>query len=105
MLSYSRGTPGPWFDYAPVLGVEFKPVDAAAEHRDDVAAIRQAVDYSYCEFDGYGRLGVFLCPSPVLHYLRSANDVPPATRPWPPRKARSSITGNDSSDMASGGAH
>ena len=67
--------PGPWFDDAPVLGVEFKSVDAAAGYRDDVAATRQAVDYSYCEFDGYGRLGIFLCPSPVLHYLRSANDV------------------------------
>jgi hypothetical protein len=44
--------PGPWFD-----------------------DVRQAVDYSYCDFDGYGRIGIFLCPSPVVRHLRMARDV------------------------------
>lgn len=49
MLSYGRACRGPRFDDDPVFGVEFKSVDAAGGYRDDVAAIRQAVDYSYCE--------------------------------------------------------
>lgn len=66
--------PGPWFDDEPVFGVEFK-FPGYGGLRDDAAQIRQAVDYSYCEFEGYGRLGIFLCPSPVLRHLREARDV------------------------------
>ncbi|MFF4404909.1 hypothetical protein ACMATS_17980 [Streptoverticillium reticulum] len=67
--------PGPWFDDEPVFGVEFKLPSRANGYRDDAAQIRQAADYTYCEFDGYGRLGIFLCPSPVLGKLQSAQDV------------------------------
>jgi hypothetical protein len=64
--------PDPWFDDEPVFGVEFKSPSAYNGLRDNVAQIRQVVDYTYCEFEGYGRLGIFLCPSPVLSYLRNA---------------------------------
>jgi hypothetical protein len=67
--------PGPWFDDEPVFGVEFKSPSSYTSLRDDVSHIRQVVDYAYCEFEGYGRLGIFLCPSPVLGYLRTARQV------------------------------
>lgn len=66
--------PKPWYDDNPVFGVEFKS-GARGGDRDDAAALRQAVDYSYSEFEGYGRLGIFLCPSPAIEYLRRARDV------------------------------
>jgi hypothetical protein len=66
--------PGPWFDDEPVFGVEFK-LPSYGGMKDDANHIRQAVDYSYCDFDGYGRIGIFLCPSPVVRYLRMARDV------------------------------
>lgn len=67
--------PGSWFDDEPVFGVEFKrPVTGHAE-RDEAGQIRQAADYGYCEFTGYGRLGIFLCPSPAVAWLRDARDV------------------------------
>jgi hypothetical protein len=67
--------PGPWFDDEPVFGVEFKSPRTYNGLGDDVAQIRQVVDYTYCEFEGYGRLGIFLCPSPVLSYLRRAQSI------------------------------
>ena len=67
--------PAPWFDEEPAFGVEFKFPNPFGGYRDDATQIRQAADYTYCEFDGYGRLGIFLCPSPVLGKLQGAHDA------------------------------
>jgi hypothetical protein len=63
--------PSSWFDDQPVFGVEFK-APTYGSLKEEASNIRQAVDYSYCEFGEYGRLSVFLCPSPVLNHLREA---------------------------------
>ncbi|MCP2314283.1 hypothetical protein [Kitasatospora paracochleata] len=57
------------FDAQPILGVEFKfpeNIDGMAEFG---AQIAQAADYAHCTFRDYGRLAVFLCPSPVSQLI------------------------------------
>lgn len=49
-----------WFDTRPAFGIEFKRFeDPSTRNRMRLAA--QAVDYTYVEWNGYGRLGVFMC--------------------------------------------
>ncbi|MDH6130962.1 hypothetical protein P3T37_000329 [Kitasatospora sp. MAA4] len=63
--------PAGWFDLDPVLGVEFKLPESISGYRDFGAQIAQAADYNHCAFDAYGRLTVFLCPSPVADLLNA----------------------------------
>jgi hypothetical protein len=49
------------------LGIEFKVTAARLYHpglKELTAWTAQAIDYSFAEWDGYGRLPIFLCPSP-----------------------------------------
>lgn len=59
--------PGPWKDDEPAFGVEFKLVHQKSfDTRDFSAWARQACDYTHVEWQGYGRLMVFACPSPII---------------------------------------
>ncbi|MFI7448137.1 hypothetical protein ACIBQX_11620 [Nonomuraea sp. NPDC049714] len=54
-----------WKDDEPVFGLEFKVPDLATT-RDFTAWMAQAVDYTHVYWRGYGRLKVFMCPSPFM---------------------------------------
>lgn len=56
-----------WKDENPALGVEFKL--PAGSTRDYTAWAAQAVDYTHVFWQGYGRLKIFTCPSPVVPYV------------------------------------
>ena len=58
--------PGPWADDDPAFGVEFKVPTLETGERDYFAWAAQAIDYTHCEWRGYGRLQVFVCPSPIM---------------------------------------
>ncbi|MFC9330804.1 hypothetical protein [Kitasatospora sp. NPDC057015] len=61
--------PAGWFDAEPILGVEFKFPENIHSFGDFGAQIAQAADYTHCTFGPYGRLAVFLCPSPISQLL------------------------------------
>ncbi|WP_345695748.1 hypothetical protein [Kitasatospora terrestris] len=65
--------PSGWFDVEPVFGIEFKLPDKINSVGEFGAQIAQASDYAHCTFDGYGRLTIFLCPSPVSDLLTQAD--------------------------------
>jgi len=50
--------PGGWLDPNPAFGIEFKQPDAG---RDEMRLMVQALDYTYVDWDGYGRVDVFIC--------------------------------------------
>jgi hypothetical protein len=51
--------PPGWLDQGPAFGIEFKQPTGNARDRTRLAA--QAVDYTFVDWHGYGRLGVFIC--------------------------------------------
>jgi hypothetical protein len=58
--------PGRWKDDKPALGVEFKLADERSfDTRRFTRWAAQAVDYTETEWDGFGRLMIFGCPSPM----------------------------------------
>jgi hypothetical protein len=54
-----------WKDAEPAFGLEFKVPDQETT-RDFTAWMAQAVDYTHTYWHGYGRLKVFMCPSPFV---------------------------------------
>lgn len=60
--------PVPWFDDEPAFGVEFKLPPKSYDTRAYFAWAAQAVDYTHCDWRGYGRLQIFLCPSPFMEF-------------------------------------
>ncbi|WP_329486633.1 hypothetical protein OG618_08185 [Kitasatospora sp. NBC_01246] len=66
--------PEPWFDENPTFGIEFKLPPDDFETRTFAEWIAQAVDYSHCTFEEYGRLAVFLCPSPFNSLMAALSD-------------------------------
>ncbi|WP_141747177.1 hypothetical protein [Streptomyces agglomeratus] len=67
--------PDPWFDENPAFGVEFKNLSANSSVSDRYGWVAQAVAYTHCEWDGYGSLAIFLCPSPLAWILSRAEDL------------------------------
>lgn len=65
-----KGVSG-WQDDAPALGIEFKMPGAAAGHGE----IAQAVSYSHCRWDGYEKVGIFLCPGPLTSSIEHAREA------------------------------
>jgi hypothetical protein len=60
-----RDTTG-WRDPDPAFGVEFKIAHQGGKSTNEFTNwARQAVDYTHTNWDGYGRLPVFACPSIV----------------------------------------
>lgn len=67
--------PGPWFDPDPAFGVEFKNLSAGASVGERYGWIAQAVGYAHCEWEGHGRMAIFLCPSPLSRILSRADEI------------------------------
>jgi hypothetical protein len=58
--------PEPWKDVAPAFGVEFKLADERSfDTRNFTGWAAQAVAYAQTEWNDFGRLAVFACPSPL----------------------------------------
>lgn len=64
--------PSKWADESPAFGIEFKLPKPDAGLKDYFKWAAQAVDYTHVDWDGYGRLQVFVCPSPIMAYLSTA---------------------------------
>lgn len=54
-----------WKDDRPAFGVEFK-LPSPGRTSDFTAWAAQSVDYTHTNWQGYGRLKVFMCPSPFV---------------------------------------
>lgn len=61
------------------LGVEFKASDSREvwSHTDLTAWMAQAIDYAHVEWDDWGRLPVFMCPSPFAEERLPDGSLPP----------------------------
>lgn len=58
--------PSAWKDDSPAFGVEFKMAHQGSFSTHEFTQwARQAVDYTHAEWNGYGPLYVFACPSPI----------------------------------------
>ncbi|WP_189956825.1 hypothetical protein [Streptomyces alanosinicus] len=58
-----------WKNPQVALGVEFKSWDshvADASRKDRIGWVAQAIDYPMVDWEGYGRLPVFMCPDPFV---------------------------------------
>ncbi|MGD3112202.1 hypothetical protein [Streptomyces sp. YGL11-2] len=67
--------PEGWHDKEPAFGVEFKSLAPNSSTGDRYGWVAQAVGYTHCQWQGYGRLGIFLCPSPLTWLLSRADEV------------------------------
>ncbi|MFK0181559.1 hypothetical protein ACIQVR_36990 [Streptomyces xanthochromogenes] len=67
--------PKGWHDDAPAFGVEFKNPTLNTSTGDRYGWVTQAVGYAHCDWQGYGRLGIFLCPSPLSWLLSRADEI------------------------------
>jgi hypothetical protein len=67
--------PEGWHDEAPAFGVEFKNFAPYTSTGDRYGWVAQAVGYTHCRWQGYGRLGIFLCPSPLTWLLSRADEI------------------------------
>ena len=67
--------PEPWADDDPAFGVEFKLPTAGMGDRDYFVWAAQAVDYAHTDWDGYGRLQIFVCPSPIMAVWLSSGQL------------------------------
>mgnify|MGYP001206609391 CR=1 FL=1 len=64
--------PEPWKDDRPAFGVEFKIADErSVDTRRFTAWAAQAVNYTETDWDGFGRLKIFGCPSPIRRIAES----------------------------------
>ncbi|MFC8008679.1 hypothetical protein [Streptomyces cinereoruber] len=61
--------PQPWHDKHPAFGVEFKYQGRETSFYSGYDWVAQASTYTHSEWNGYGRLGIFLCPSPLSSLL------------------------------------
>ncbi|WP_143055105.1 hypothetical protein [Nocardioides luteus] len=66
--------PDGWHDAVPAFAVEFKTARPSSVG-DGYGWVAQAVAYTHCEWDGYGVLPVFLCPSPLTGLLARADAI------------------------------
>ncbi|MGW4270910.1 hypothetical protein ACWEGQ_00735 [Streptomyces seoulensis] len=67
--------PDGWHDQEPAFGVEFKNLAPNTSTGERYSWVAQAVGYTQCQWKGYGRLGVFLCPSPLTWLLSRADEI------------------------------
>ena len=67
--------PEPWRDDNPAFGVEFKNLTSNSSVADRYGWVAQAVGYTHCQWQGYGRLAIFLCPSPLAKTLSRAEEI------------------------------
>ncbi|MET8027710.1 hypothetical protein [Streptomyces avermitilis] len=67
--------PEPWYDREPAFGIEFKRPIRGMNIGSYLAWAGQAADYTHALFGAYGRVQVFLCPSPMVGYLFSEKDL------------------------------
>jgi hypothetical protein len=51
--------PTGWFDAEPTFGIEFKQL--GSDTRDAMRLAAQSIDYTYVDWNGYGRIGIFMC--------------------------------------------
>jgi hypothetical protein len=67
--------PHDWKRKDVALGIEFKALDAReAWGRADLTAwVAQAIDYAYVDWDHWGKLPIFMCPSPLAGADRLAD--------------------------------
>ena len=59
----------------PAFGIEFKNPRQDTGDRERHAWVAQAVGYVHCEWQGYGSLGIFLCPSPLSWTLSRFKEI------------------------------
>ncbi|MFE9725614.1 hypothetical protein ACFYQ5_18920 [Streptomyces sp. NPDC005794] len=64
-----------WHDAEPAVGIEFKNPTPDTGTGERYGWVAQAVGYTHCQWQGYDRLGIFLCPSPLSWLLSRANQV------------------------------
>jgi hypothetical protein len=66
--------PQDWKDATPVFGVEFKLAGTAGYRstKDFTAWAAQAVNYTHVDWDDFGRLMIFACPSVMRHFQTPA---------------------------------
>ena len=67
--------PAPWADEDPAFGVEFKLPTSDMGDRDYFMWAAQAVDYAHVDWGGYGRLQIFVCPSPIMAVVWSPGQL------------------------------
>ncbi|MFF2464398.1 hypothetical protein [Streptomyces mirabilis] len=62
------------------LGVEFKAWYshvARPDRRDTTGWVAQAIDYAHVDWQGFGRMPVFMCPDPFKRHRSFNADLPP----------------------------
>ncbi|MFF0729294.1 hypothetical protein [Streptomyces sp. NPDC004134] len=67
-----------WKNRQVALGVEFKSWESHvgnASRKDRIGWVAQSIDYSMADWNGYGRLPVFMCPDPFVR-SRNPGEVP-----------------------------
>ncbi|MCH0561533.1 hypothetical protein [Streptomyces sp. MUM 16J] len=67
--------PAGWHDTDPAFGVEFKNLAPNTSTGERYGWVAQAVGYTHCQWRGYDRLGIFLCPSPLSWLLSRADEI------------------------------
>lgn len=68
--------PSEWKDEQPAFGIEFKATQLMNfDMRNFTRWMAQAVDYTHVDWDGYGRLRVFTCPSPVQELQMNESEI------------------------------
>ncbi|MEW1907243.1 hypothetical protein AB0442_02145 [Kitasatospora sp. NPDC085895] len=55
--------PQAWHNPNIAMGIEFKR-SAQGSRKDITSWVAQSIDYAYIEWDGFGRIPVFMCPNP-----------------------------------------
>jgi len=65
----------PWKDENPAFGVAFKLPGQNVGDAGYFQWAAQAVDYTHAEWKGYGRLQVFVCPTPAIAVMMTAAQV------------------------------
>ncbi len=67
--------PAGWHDEDPAFGIEFKNPAPNTSTGERYGWVAQAAGYTHCQWERYGRLGVFLCPSPLNWLLSRADKI------------------------------
>lgn len=60
--------PADWKNKEIIIGVEFKRIDEEMKYN----SVAQCIDYSYTQWDGVGRIPIFLCPGIPGNHLPHA---------------------------------
>ncbi|MFH8573792.1 hypothetical protein [Streptomyces sp. NPDC017993] len=67
--------PENWQDADPAFGIESKNLGPNTSTGERYGWVAQAVGYTHCQWQGYERLGIFLCPSPLSWLLSRADEI------------------------------